>query len=399
MESPETQDRWRPRPRRVVAVLGLGLLLLAAPINRISRDHTNYVTTGVTLGLVLVILCLFVHLGLAGRFENRRPPLFWLEQAVFYLLAVALVLYAGPEWIPVLTLVAAISGLRCDRRVATALATGCAATALVLARSYDEPLGQTAIIILLTVVMALFSYGSGQRVQTINTLQETRRHLAQLAVQEERLRFARDLHDLLGHSLSVIIVKAELAERVLRADPAYAERELAEVQGVARRSLSEVRQAVNGYRQPSLRSEIADARRALDAAEITCRVDVPEDLSLPSGVEGVLAWAVREGTTNVVRHSGASGCAIRVTAGDEEVGLTIDDDGTPPAGDGPGSEVAVTYGAGLAGLSERAAAKGGEVRVGRAPALDGSPGGGLRLSVTLPRDGSGGPNRMRPEGT
>ena len=145
-------------------------------------------------------------------------------------------------------------------------------------------------------------------------LNEARAELALSAVAAERERFARDLHDLLGHSLSVIAIKAELAGRLMSIDPERAAAEVADVEGVARESLREVRQAVSGYRQPTLEKELEGARVALSAAGIEAEVE-RAPVTLDPEVEAVLAWAVREGATNVIRHSGATHCQVRVRAG------------------------------------------------------------------------------------
>ena len=135
-------------------------------------------------------------------------------------------------------------------------------------------------------------------------LNEARAELADMAVAEERERFARDLHDLLGHSLSVIALKAELAGRLLADGPHDAANEVAEVEQVARTALREVREAVSGYHQPTLEGELAGARMALSAAGIEADVEEAR-VRLDPAVEAVLAWTVREGATNVIRHSGA----------------------------------------------------------------------------------------------
>ena len=157
-------------------------------------------------------------------------------------------------------------------------------------------------------------------------LNEARAELADMAVAEERERFARDLHDLLGHSLSVIALKAELAGRLLADGPPAAAREVAELEQVARTALGEVRDAVSGYRQPTLDGELAGARMALSAAGI--QADVQESrVSLDPAVEAVLAWAVREGATNVIRHSGARHCTFKVSASLTDAGVEVIDDG------------------------------------------------------------------------
>ena len=169
-------------------------------------------------------------------------------------------------------------------------------------------------------------------------LNEARAELAKMAVAEERERFARDLHDLLGHSLSVIALKAELAGRLLADGPHDAANEVAELEQVARAALGEVRDAVSGYRQPTLEGELAGARMALSAAGI--EADVQEArVPLDPVVEAVLAWAVREGATNVIRHSGARHCTLKISASLTDAGVEVIDDGrsasdAPPDGAG-----------------------------------------------------------------
>ena len=211
-------------------------------------------------------------------------------------------------------------------------------------------------------------------VVTVRELRTAREELARLAVAEERLRFARDLHDLLGHSLSLITLKSELAGRLLPTAPEKAATEVRDIEGVARRALREVREAVAGYRQPTLDRELEHAREILEAAGIACRSENKAGV-LPNAADAVLAWAVREGVTNVIRHSRARSCEIRVMRDGEEVCAEISDDGlgSLPERDGPYSN-----GSGLSGLGERVAASGGDFEAG-------SPSGsGFRLRVSLP---------------
>ncbi|MGH3393946.1 MAG: sensor histidine kinase, partial [Streptosporangiaceae bacterium] len=182
------------------------------------------------------------------------------------------------------------------------------------------------------------AYTAGKRMETVATLRQTRAELARIAVAEERLRIARDLHDLLGHSLSLITLKAELSRRTMSTDAERAGRELAELEAVARQSLSDVREAVAGYRQPDLAAELGAARQLLTAAGITVRIDAPPSLGLPGEVDAALAWTVREGVTNVVRHAGAGHAAIEVTTGRGEAVVEITDDGGRYARDTDGPQ-------------------------------------------------------------
>jgi two-component system sensor histidine kinase DesK len=186
----------------------------------------------------------------------------------------------------------------------------------------------------------------GSAMRANEELRRMRDERARLAVAEERMRIARDLHDLLGHTLSLIALKTDLATQLVGRDPERAQAELVDVQRVTRDALAEVREAVHGYRQPALPEALASARTTLAAAGIDCRVD-GDVASLPPHVETVLAWAVREATTNVVRHSDARRCAIRVQQLGDDVAIEVDDDGTAVASGAGG-------GAGLAGLAERA---------------------------------------------
>jgi two-component system, NarL family, sensor histidine kinase DesK len=210
-------------------------------------------------------------------------------------------------------------------------------------------------------------------------LNEARAELARTAVAEERLRISRDLHDLLGHSLSLIALKSELAGRMIESDPQRAAREIAELEAVARHSLAEVRQAVTGYRQPSLAAELAAARRMLASAGIDCRVDAPGTYALPPEADALLAWTVREASTNIVRHSGARHAGITVTVTGASASAELTDDGVGPAVTRPGAAGGLRApGSGLAGLAERAARLGGTLLAGAGE------NGGFRVRVTVP---------------
>lgn len=257
---------------------------------------------------------------------------------------------------------------------------GIALVALAAAAGTTEATGDwteglTVGVTVATICLTLFSLSALGR--SNRELQAARRDLADLAVSEERARIARDLHDTLGHSLSLIALKSELARRVLRDDPDRAATEIGDVERVAREALASVRETVSGYRQPTLAMELAGARAALSAAGIEGEVEpAPEDL--PRDVDAVLGWAVREGVTNVLRHSDAGRARIRVIVGDGLRAVEVEDDGA--GGDRAalepiGAEVA---GSGLAGLRERATALGGSLEAGPMP------GRGFRLRVAVP---------------
>jgi signal transduction histidine kinase len=202
----------------------------------------------------------------------------------------------------------------------------------------------------------------------IGRLRRQRAELTRLAISEERLRFARDLHDLLGRGLSLIAIKSELALRLVSGNAAAA-KEIGDVERVAREALRDVREAVGGYREPRLATELDGARRALHAAGIECTIEQPGG-DLPERIDALFAWSVREGVTNVIRHSGAARCAIRVSRGERDAQIEVTDDGlADPSG---------TPGYGLVGLRERAAARGGVAEAGAVA------GGGFRLRIAVP---------------
>lgn len=204
--------------------------------------------------------------------------------------------------------------------------------------------------------------------ETVVELRRTREELARVAVSEERERFSRDLHDLLGHSLSVMVVKAQAVRRLAASDPDAASAHAADIEQVGRSALLDVRQAVDAMRAPSLADELEGARRALDAAGIRTSLAVPG--SMPESADA-LAWVVREGATNVLRHSGAAHCRIELSNGSGELRLTMSDDGVGGPAPADGRQ------GGLDGLRRRIVAAGGRLDVDRGA-------DGFRLTASIP---------------
>jgi two-component system sensor histidine kinase DesK len=220
-----------------------------------------------------------------------------------------------------------------------------------------------------TAAIGLFCFGWA-RLQEANTaLADAREQVARLAVAQERGRFARDLHDLLGHTLSVIRVKAELGARLVDTDPVRAGSEMAEVEAVARSALVEVQAAVDGY-HPDLAVELERAGAALGAAGIAAVIDAEPGQVTGRGAE-VLAWVAREAATNVVRHSDARRCRIGIERNGSGFTMVVEDDGV---GLRPGAPA----GRGLAGMRERLAEVGGTL------ALEHGDVGGLRVRAVVP---------------
>jgi two-component system sensor histidine kinase DesK len=212
--------------------------------------------------------------------------------------------------------------------------------------------------------VGLAMYGYFAIMRSNRELSAARSEVARLAAENERSRIARDLHDLLGHSLTAITVKAGLARRLMERDPQRAAQEIGEVEELTRSTLTDVRAAVAGYRDITLAGELSTAQEVLRAAGIEAHTPRAIDI-VPAEHRELFAWVVREGVTNVMRHSRARVCTISVGAN----WLEIVDDGRG------GSD---TAGTGLRGLRERVDAAGGTVRAG-----GGLP-GGWTVRVELP---------------
>jgi len=231
---------------------------------------------------------------------------------------------------------------------------GAALFALGAAQGSVAPVG---LVVVLAALLGGFVPACRVTLWTLGMVREldrARQVQAGLAVAEERLRFARDLHDVLGRTLSVVALKAELSARLAERGRPEAVDEMLEVRRIAHEAQAELRAVVGGYRAADLAGELAGARGLLASAGIACRVD-GDGGDLPTQVQGTLGWVVREGTTNVLRHSEASACTIALGTTDGAVTLTMDNDGVPPGTD------RIRLGNGLVGLTERITALGGTV--------------------------------------
>jgi two-component system sensor histidine kinase DesK len=193
--------------------------------------------------------------------------------------------------------------------------------------------------------------------------QEEVEHLAKIA---ERERIARDLHDVLGHTLSVIVLKSELAAKLAEKDPVRAVQEIRDVERISRDALGQVRSTVRGYQSHGLLAEVEQARTALRAAGVQAQCDF-DSPKLPAAQEGVLALALREAVTNVIRHAKATSCSLTLRQGNDSCQLQIKDDG---CGD------LAAEGAGLSGMRQRVESLGGK--------LVREVSSGTKLEITLP---------------
>ncbi|MBE1876467.1 sensor histidine kinase [Myceligenerans pegani] len=198
--------------------------------------------------------------------------------------------------------------------------------------------------------------------QLAERLDDARRLAGELAVAGERLRFAGELHDVQGHHLQVIALKSELAARLAQADPERAAASMREVQQLARDALRETRALVQGYRRTTLDAELTNASRVLSSAGVVARVeaDPAAEAGLDAAGRDLLGLVVREATTNILRHSGASRASIELTADDDGARLRISNDGVDATGAPDGTHV-LPGGTGLASLAERLTAVGGRL--------------------------------------
>ena len=245
---------------------------------------------------------------------------------------------------------------------------GLAAVQVGLTLVRMEPLPAGAGSLLNSLLVGCVGIGVRLLWQSYTQLLEAREQLARAAVSEERLRFARDLHDLLGQNLSVLVLKSELVAKQLPADSDEGIRqEMRDIAQVARTSLNDVREAVTGYRRPTLAAEISNARGALRAAGIRFLVENGVGV-LPAEQEAVVAWCLREAVTNVVKHSGAAKCEARLVRVNGAVRLEVVDDGR--------GATSLDRGSGLIGMRERVESVGGTVEAVSK--------GGLEIRVAVP---------------
>lgn len=264
-----------------------------------------------------------------------------------------------------------VAGVAFPLRRAVAVLIGLSILQLVLMNVRQEVLSIQVSSLINSMLVGAVGVGIRLLWLSYNELLAAREEIGRLAVSEERLRFARDLHDILGQSLAMIVLKSELVARNLPADTDEAVRqEVYDVVGVARKSLNDVRDAVTGYRKPTLPGEISSARAALRAAGI--RFVVTDELgAVPPDKDAVLAWCLREAVTNVVKHSGASRCELRLARQNGQASMSVTDDGRGAA--------ELVGGSGIPGMRERVEIAGGTIQV-----AGHGEGGGLRLQVTVP---------------
>ncbi|GAB2577561.1 hypothetical protein Aab01nite_11540 [Paractinoplanes abujensis] len=270
--------------------------------------------------------------------------------------------------------VALATVLRATIVVCAAGLPGCTTLAVVAGPGSAIALAAVLLVLAPAARVTLWTLG------LVRELDEARRVQAGLAVTEERLRISRDLHDVLGRTLSVVALKAELSARLAQRGRAEAADEMLEVRRIAQDALVDLRAVVGSYRTADLPTELAGARSLLESAGITCHL-TGDAATLPAPAQAALGWVVREGTTNVLRHSEATTCRITLTTAPGTATLTMSDDGVPSAPDSHDASCApgpARLGNGLTGLRERIAALNGTMTAAHTPPA------GFTLTVHLP---------------
>jgi two-component system, NarL family, sensor histidine kinase DesK len=358
------QRRWTRGWRRT-AVSAIFLIYLVYVIQAVSNHSRGVAAVGGYVVIGIFGACwLFGIRVMPSATGGQR----WALYGVLVALSLAELPFAHETgfvmWVYVTAMTVVLLGLRATP-VVLALALVALVVPLVIP-SWHDGLGGAVDTAAPIPVVALVTFGVLQVFRGNQALADARAELARLTAENERTRIARDLHDLLGHSLTTITVKAGLATQLGETDTSRALEEIAEVESLARRALGEVRAAVASYRQVTLAGELAAGRVLLRAAGITAELPYAVDSVDPAHQE-LFGWVVREGLTNVVRHAKASTCTVQLDASS----VVIVDDGV--GADGTGST-----GSGLAGLRERVAAAGGTIDAGPVHPQ------GWRLRVTAP---------------
>jgi two-component system sensor histidine kinase DesK len=357
-------ENWVFGVRRWRRTAGIFLVYLAyAVVDMLRRDNVPTIVLGFALlgAFVWLYLGLMPRAAFGGEGRYRVPVLIgMLACLVIYLPAVG----GAGVVMTVYLAVALVMLLRPILSIPLVLALAAADTWLPqYVRSWDAHGEQWSVSapVLLAAITLYWVRGS---LRTQMELHRAHREIERLAKEQERLRIARDLHDLLGHALTTITVKAELSSKLVGRDPARAAAEMAEVAALGRQGLADVRAAVAGYREVSLVTELAAARQVLGAAGI--RAELPAAVEdVPGELRELFGWVLREGVTNAVRHSDAR--HVRVTVDGHSIEVVDDGVGPHSSAGGDADPGSPRSGSGLAGLAERVAARGGRVETGPAP--------------------------------
>jgi two-component system sensor histidine kinase DesK len=332
-------------------LLSLGMLcypfLAAAGVTQYTRG------AGLVVGYLLLVAISACYLAIVVAAMRSAWRVHWWLLAVMTVLAVLVAPLAHEDVLILAAVIVPSAAVRVDNRKASALvvlgATACVVVPMVVPGWSTDPSWYYAVAVVFT---ALLVHAFSRTATANQQLHEARAEVARLASEAERNRIARDLHDLLGHSLTAITVKSTLARRLAVGAPPAVLAEMESVERLSRQALADVRAAVSGYQDVTLAGELARGRELLRAAGVVADLPTAYD-GVPRERQELFGWVVREGVTNAVRHARASRCTVELTASSVEV---CDDGVGGPAG----------AGSGLDGLRARVAAAGGVLTAGPA---------------------------------
>jgi len=357
----DNQRRWAQGWRRVIfpGIFLLYLIQTAGGIDQHSSGWSLVVGYG-----VLAAFCVCYLVALQTMWDVERSNGLWKIAAAMVILCAIETFFAHEDAFVMVVYIVVLSVAVLNERSLPVVVVLTALVVLVPAAIPSWHAGIDTTSAFTIPLLALAMYGFFGVIRGNRALSEARSEVARLAAENERTRIARDLHDLLGHSLTTITVKAGLARRLSRTDPERAAIEIGEVETLSRQSLAEVRAAVSNYREVTLASELATAGELLRAAGIEATLPRATDVVAPAYKE-LFGWIVREGLTNVVRHARAASCTV--SFGPNSVDIVDDGVGTP-----------ASAGSGLLGLRERVEAAGGTLSAGPVDPT------GWRLRVEVP---------------
>ncbi|HTR90191.1 MAG TPA: histidine kinase [Trebonia sp.] len=399
---------YRTRAGRMLGIVftGIWLAYLIGPVVDLITQH--YTPVQRAAGLSIIVAFCAIYVTLVPNWPSSPRYAHAGLAALAALAAAACVLFGGMGAASLWIFVSSASGLLvASHRWAARVVVAVSVCYVVFCYTGHVSMTDFLSNLLPVMFLGMVMIGLRRGVELTIELRRAREEVVQLAASEERLRLARDMHDLTGQSLSMITLKSELAARLLGRLPASADRdrardEVEQVAAVSRQTLKDIREAISGYRRPTLAVEIITARTALASAGITARDDA--DLTLLSGTfdreaEAALAWCLREAVTNVIRHSGATTCDISLTRRGSTIELQVHDDGhgliadaaasaasaadegaVEPARAGltAHSSIGQAAGSGLRGISERLSAVEGTLKL--QPAAN----PGFCLTATVP---------------
>ncbi len=357
--------------RAVWTSLGLVYLYLW-PLNGLFGHGRPPMEIAVGIAALLTYTASFVGLVVTNDpWSSVTTRATWIMFGITTALSVALPAVFGADWGGLPVYLGVACAMTFPPRWAPRGVIGATALTFAVCLALGAPGGTLALLTFETLTIGLLMLAFRTSRILVVQLREARGEVARLAATDERLRIARDLHDLLGHTLSLIVLKSEVATRLADLDQARSLAEVHDIETVARQALADVREAISGYGRRNLADELQNSRNVLRAADVELTIKT-SGTPLPEELDGLFGWTVREGVTNIVRHSCARTATISVQILGGKAVLEISDDGTG------GEGAADSHGNGLRGVRERVALSGGTLTAG--PRAE----GGFQLAVRAP---------------